>query len=762
MFLSRRQFLKVSAGTVAAAAVADKVLALTALQPVIEVGNPLGDYPDRSWERVYHDQYRYDSSFTWVCSPNDTHACRVRAFVRNGVVMRVEQNYDHQTYEDLYGNRGTFAHNPRMCLKGFTFHRRVYGPYRLKGPLMRKGWKQWADDGSPELTPEAKRKYKFDSRFLDDMLRVSWDTAFTYAAKAMIVIATRYSGEAGARRLREQGYAPEMIEMMKGAGVRCFKHRAGMPILGFIGKHSNTRFNNSVLPLLDTWIRKVGPDQAQGGRYWNNYTWHGDQDPSQPFWNGTQNCDVDLSDMRFTKFNTSWGKNFVENKMPEAHWKLESIERGARIAVITPEYNPTAQRADYWIPLRPQSDGALFLGACKIILDENMQDIDYLKQFTDMPLLVRTDTLQYLDPRDVIQDYKFPDFSHSYSGRIQALKPEYIERLGGFMVWDMAKKQAVPLHREQVGWHFDKSGIEPALTGTYRVKLLNGREIDALPIYQLYLIHLQDYDLDTTHQITRSPKDLLVRWARDSGTIKPAAIHNGEGVCHYFHMTANGRAAALVLTLTGNIGKFGSGCHTWSGNYKVGIWNATPWSGVGGGVHLSEDPWHINLDANAHGKEIKYRNYYYGEEPAYWNHGDTALIVNTPKYGRKVFTGQADIADAEQVPLGRQRQPVEQRQAPLRYGAERRPQHRMSHHPGHRNDVRRQPRRHRLCRELLDGIHLSGNDGHRVESVGADLEGWDQAAVRHAERCRYVCGGGGKTRRDHGRETNERRLPLCL
>ncbi|HSA84911.1 MAG TPA: twin-arginine translocation signal domain-containing protein, partial [Nitrospira sp.] len=179
MIITRRQFMKASAGTVAAAAVADNLLALTALQPVIEVGNPLGEYPDRSWERVYHDQYRYDSSFTWVCSPNDTHACRIRAFVRNGVVMRVEQNYDHQTYEDLYGNRGTFAHNPRMCLKGFTFHRRVYGPYRLKGPLMRKGWKQWMDDGSPELTPETKRKYKFDSRFLDDMLRVSWDTAFT-------------------------------------------------------------------------------------------------------------------------------------------------------------------------------------------------------------------------------------------------------------------------------------------------------------------------------------------------------------------------------------------------------------------------------------------------------------------------------------------------------------------------------------------------------------------------------------------------------
>ena len=28
------------------------------------------------------------------------------------------------------------------------------------------------------------------------------------------------------------------------------------------------------------------------------------------------------------------------------------------------------------------------------------------------------------------------------------------------------------------------------------------------------------------------------------------------------------------------------------------------------------------------------------EEVAYWNHGDTPLIVNTPKFGRKSFTGE--------------------------------------------------------------------------------------------------------------------------
>ena len=395
--------------------------------------------------------------------------------------------------------------------------------------------------------------------------------------------------------------------------------------------------------MLDTYTRKVKPHQAQGGRYWSNYTWHGDQNPAHPYWSGVQTSDHDMSDMRFSKLNTSWGKNFVENKMPEAHWKLESIERGARCVVITPEYNPTAYRADYWIPVRPCTDAALFLGACKIIFDENMHDHDFCAAYTDMPILVRSDTLQYLDPRDVIKGYTLPDFSKTYSGKVQTLNAAKIARLGGFMVWDINKNSAVPIHRELVGWHFRNSGIEPAMTGTYRGKLLNNREVDVLPVFQLYQAHLQDYDLDTVHQINRAPKDLIVRWARDSGTVKPAAIHNGEGTNHYFHQTIIARGAAMVLIITGNVGKFGTGQMTWAGNYKAGIWNATPWSGGGLGTHTAENPFKISLDPNAHGKEVHVRGYYYGEEVAYWNHGDTALIVNTPKYGRRVFTGKTHM-----------------------------------------------------------------------------------------------------------------------
>ena len=58
---------------------------------------------------------------------------------------------------------------------------------------------------------------------------------------------------------------------------------------------------------------------------------------------------------------------------------------------------------------------------------------------------------------------------------------------------------------------------------------------------------------------------------------------------------------------------------------------------------MAEDPFHLNLDESAHGKEIHAHAYTKDEEPAYWNHGDLALIVNTPKFGRKNFTGKTHM-----------------------------------------------------------------------------------------------------------------------
>lgn len=646
MKLSRRQFLKTAASVAALGTLGGVSWAGRTLQPAVQIDNPLEYYPDRDWERVYHDQYRYDGSFTYVCSPNDTHACRVRAFVRNGVVMRVEQNYDHHKIKDLYGNQATRAWNPRMCLKGYTFHRRVYGPYRLKYPIVRKGWKQWADDGFPHLTPQLRTKYKFDSRGTDSFVRLSWDEATYYIARGLIAIAKTYSGEEGAKRLREQGYPEEMISEMRGAGTRTMKLRGGMGLLGVIGKYGLYRLANT-LALLDSHIRGVGPEQALGARTWSNYTWHGDQAPGQPYVHGLQASDVDFNDLRFTKLHIQVGKNLIENKMPESHWFNEIMERGGKIVVITPEYSPPATKADYWIPVRPGlSDTAIFLGVSKILMDNGWYDEAFVKKFTDLPLLVRTDNLRRLRAHEVFPNYEPGLSEDGPSFRIQGLKREQYEKLGDFVVFDLISQSLKPITRDEVG---ERMKLDPELEWRGKVSLTDGTEVEVMTLWELYKIHLRDYDLDTVAEITHAPKELIERLAKDIATIKPVAIHYGEGVNHWFHATLHNRATYLPLMLTGNIGIPGSGAHTWAGNYKAALFQGSEWSGPGFKGWVAEDPFEPNLDESAHGKEIKAHAYTKDEEPAYWNHGDRPLIVNTPKYGRKVFTGKTHMPTPTKV-----------------------------------------------------------------------------------------------------------------
>jgi hypothetical protein len=63
-------------------------------------------------------------------------------------------------------------------------------------------------------------------------------------AKALVAIARTYSGEEGRARLEAEGYPPEMLDAMAGAGTRTLKFRGGMGLLGVIGKYGMYRFAN--------------------------------------------------------------------------------------------------------------------------------------------------------------------------------------------------------------------------------------------------------------------------------------------------------------------------------------------------------------------------------------------------------------------------------------------------------------------------------------------------------------------------------------
>ncbi len=647
MNISRRKFLKVSGAAGAGLWIASHAPNLWALEPINEVENPLAFYPNRDWEKIYRDQYRYDSTFSWVCSPNDTHACRALAYVRNGVVVRLGSQYDYQNYSDLYGNKATPNWNPRQCAKGLTFHRLMYGPYRLKHPIVRNGWRQWADAGFPDLTPENKTKFKFDSRGTDQFEKIAWDEINTYIGKALMAIAKRYNGEEGKKKLLAEGYPEEMLEHMGGAGTRTFKMRGGMGLLGVFGKYGMYRLANT-MALLDANIRGVDADEAKGGRTWSNYTWHGDQAPGHPWVHGLQNADCDFNDLRSSKLIIQSGKNLVENKLTDSHWFIECMERGAKLVTISPEYSPPATKSDYWIPIRPATDAAFFLGITRWIIDNAVMDKDFVLKFTDFPLLVRTDNLKRLRANEIFSDYKPGLLESGVSFKYQGLKKEQYEKLGDFVVWDELKNAPVAITRDDVGEKLAEKGISPLLEGTFTVKTVDGKSIEVMTLFSLYKLHLQDYDLDTVSQITQAPKALIEQLARDIATIKPVAIHQGEGIHHWFHATEANRAAYLPLMLTGNIGQPGAGAYGWAGNYKAALFQGSPWTGPGFKGWVAEDPFHPNLDPATHGKDIHCKVLTKDEEPAYWNHGDRPLIVDTPE-GRKVFTGKTHMPTPTKV-----------------------------------------------------------------------------------------------------------------
>jgi hypothetical protein len=123
--LTRRRFLfqmaSAGAGTTVVARAA--MSAADHLQP-LRVYNPLSNYPNRDWERVYRDLYASDSSFVFLCAPNDTHNCLLRGHVKNGVVTRISPTYGYSRGTDLAGNRASQRWDPRCCQKGLALVRR--------------------------------------------------------------------------------------------------------------------------------------------------------------------------------------------------------------------------------------------------------------------------------------------------------------------------------------------------------------------------------------------------------------------------------------------------------------------------------------------------------------------------------------------------------------------------------------------------------------------------------------------------------------
>jgi anaerobic selenocysteine-containing dehydrogenase len=91
-----------------------------------------------------------------------------------------------------------------------------------------------------------------------------------------------------------------------------------------------------------------------------------------------------FSDLENADLIIVWGANPATDSPP---LRLRQIEKackgGARVVVIDPRRNGTARAVNAeWIPIRPGTDGALALGLCNVLINENLYDKDFANDWT--------------------------------------------------------------------------------------------------------------------------------------------------------------------------------------------------------------------------------------------------------------------------------------------------------------------------------------------------------------------------------------------
>ncbi|MBM3140662.1 MAG: molybdopterin-dependent oxidoreductase [Candidatus Rokubacteria bacterium] len=643
---SRRTFLRRAAGAGLGLALAETFAfepwLLEASEPVV-IGDPFKVFPSRDWERAYRDLFKSDSSFIFTCAPNDTHNCLLRAHVKNGVVVRIGPTYGYGKAEDLHGNRASHRWDPRCCQKGLALARRFYGDRRVQGAMVREGFKQWADAGFPRDAETGKPQTDLTKRGADRWLKVGWDEAFDLAAKAYVNVATTYAGAKGAELLRKQGYDPDMIAAMEEAGTRAVKMRGGMPLLGITRIFGFYRFAN-MLALLDDHVRKVGPDKAKGSRGWDNYAWHTDLPPGHPMVTGQQTIDHDLFAAEYATLVVTFGMNWISTKMPDGHWLAEARLKGTRIITVTTDYQSTSNRADEVIMIRPGTDAALALGCVQYLFANRLADEGKIKEFTDLPLLVRMDSKRLLAASDIEPGYRPAPLSNFVqvlgAGQTMPSAPnmqgtQYVtdalrQEWGDFVVWDARTNGPKVVTRDQVGTRLISAGADPALLGSFNVRLVNGQTVAVRPVYDLLKQYLDDnFDAQSTSEITWAPKEAIASLATQIAKAKGTALlTHGMGPNHYFNADLKDRALLLLAAVTDNIGQIGGNAGSYAGNYRGSVFNGIP-------QYVAEDPFNQELDGT---RPARTRVFYKTESAHYYNYGDRPLRV-----GNKNFTGASHM-----------------------------------------------------------------------------------------------------------------------
>jgi dimethylsulfide dehydrogenase subunit alpha/complex iron-sulfur molybdoenzyme family reductase subunit alpha len=227
-------------------------------------------------------------------------------------------------------------------------------------------------------------------------------------------------------------------------------------------------------------------------------------------------------------------------RMPDAHFIWEAKHNGCRVVSVNPDYNPSSIHADLWLPIARGSDPYFLMSMNYVVFKEDLIDYPFIKEQSDLPLLVRTDNRMLLRESDVVD--------------------------GGsdekFYIWDAKTNRAV-LAPGTMGSDvrlIALGDLDPALEGTYDV---NG--IECTTVFERVRAEVMKYPPEETRSVTGIHPSVVYDEARALARSKKALILHGFPIGKYSNGLHTGWTAILLMTLTGHAGARGGVVNSWPG-----------------------------------------------------------------------------------------------------------------------------------------------------------------------------------------------------
>ena len=223
-----------------------------------------------------------------------------------------------------------------------------------------------------------------------------------------------------------------------------------------------------------------------------------------------------------------WGYNPSVSRLVHATATVDALNRGARLVFVDPRRTGLATKADHWLQVRPGTDAALALGLIHVMLEQGWYDDDFVRRWTNAPLLVRIDT-GYLLRADEI--------AGSDGG-------------SGFVAWDGA--EAAPVIHDPAASTCGLAESQLALSGTVEVPTADG-PIACRPVLEQLRLHCEEMTPEATEAVTGVPADVIVETARTLWTSRPVAFYTWSGLEQHANTTQIIRAINVLYALTGSL-----------------------------------------------------------------------------------------------------------------------------------------------------------------------------------------------------------------